>query len=728
VTGVFTWTPTEAQGPGDFAFSVRVSDGVTNTDRPVTLHVSEVNAVPVLGGIEAAALVYTEGDPATAITASITAVDADHANLAGATIRIAANYQNGQDVLWFANTATITGTWNATTGTLTLTGTDTVGNYQAALRSVTYRNTSAAPIKSTRTVTFQVTDGVANSNLQTRDITVIYNPDPVVQAPAGSGTNNLWLRLDAARGFVQLLNRSSNAVLREQPANTLNSLTVTGVDNKVDLLTVDFDYGGAFEIPGGLRFDGGAGRSSDVLVLHGQTTGSVFRSLDDHYELDGVSIEGVGLEQVRFEGLKQNDTFVVTALPVPLLISDSGGVDTLDFTGASQQVSVNPSSTSSQRVFGTGNTLTLRSKPETTIVQYGPDPVLNAPAGGGSLLLTFDAGCVQLLSGKNLLLSQPLSSPLNSLEVIGADNKTDTLTVDVNALSAGGIASIPGGVAFTGGAGAKNSDTLVIKGTTGDNLFQSSSDGAAITVGDATTEFTFAGVEQVRFESLAGNDTYAIAALNVPLTIIDKGGTDTLDFSGAAVGVSIDLRKSTGQKQMVFGEGATLALRGTLENVIGTAFADLIHGNSAKNLIRGGDGNDTIYGNGGSDLLLGGAGDDWLYGGSGKSVLIGGLGVDNVKAGSKGDILIGGETAFDDSPDDLVQILAEWTAKGTPASHVANLTQGLPPDQRINLRQGDGVIDDESADVLYGGSGSDWFLFFADDTLKNRSTKDFPPS
>jgi len=59
---------------------------------------------------------------------------------------------------------------------------------------------------------------------------------------------------------------------------------------------------------------------------------------------------------------------------------------------------------------------------------------------------------------------------------------------------------------------------------------------------------------------------------------------------------------------------------------------------------------------------------------------------------------------------------------------VANLTQGLPPDRRINLRQGDGVIDDESADVLYGGSGSDWFLFFADDTLRNRSTKDFPPS
>jgi hypothetical protein len=31
-TGVFTWTPTEAQGPGVYPFSVRVSDGVTATD------------------------------------------------------------------------------------------------------------------------------------------------------------------------------------------------------------------------------------------------------------------------------------------------------------------------------------------------------------------------------------------------------------------------------------------------------------------------------------------------------------------------------------------------------------------------------------------------------------------------------------------------------------------------------------------------------------------------
>src|SRR5262249_10791443 len=50
-TGVFTWNPSEAQGPGDYTFSVSVSDGVTHTDNPITIHVTEVNQPPVLDAV-----------------------------------------------------------------------------------------------------------------------------------------------------------------------------------------------------------------------------------------------------------------------------------------------------------------------------------------------------------------------------------------------------------------------------------------------------------------------------------------------------------------------------------------------------------------------------------------------------------------------------------------------------------------------------------------------------
>ena len=107
--------------------------------------VTAVNDPSVLAAIEGAPLAYTENDAATVITSTLTVSDVDDTNIEGATIQITGNYQNGQDVLAFADTANISGSWDAGSGTLTLSGTDTLANYQAALRAVTYQNTSDDP-------------------------------------------------------------------------------------------------------------------------------------------------------------------------------------------------------------------------------------------------------------------------------------------------------------------------------------------------------------------------------------------------------------------------------------------------------------------------------------------------------------------------------------------------------------------------------------------------------
>jgi len=142
--------------------------GVFLTGSPVS--VIPANHAPVLAGIEGTALAYTKSDPATVITASIMVADPGSPLLAGATIRITGNYQNGADVLSFTNTGAITGTWNAAAGTLTLSGADTVANYEAALRAVKFFSSSEGT--NDRTVTFTVNDGASNSNSVTRDITV----------------------------------------------------------------------------------------------------------------------------------------------------------------------------------------------------------------------------------------------------------------------------------------------------------------------------------------------------------------------------------------------------------------------------------------------------------------------------------------------------------------------------------------------------------------------------
>ena len=95
-------------------------------------------------------------------TTAVDARDRDgrrHANLTAATVTMTTNYLNGQDTLAFTTQNGITGTWTAATGVMALSGTATVAQYQAALRSITYNNNSNYPNTSTRTVTFEVSDG-----------------------------------------------------------------------------------------------------------------------------------------------------------------------------------------------------------------------------------------------------------------------------------------------------------------------------------------------------------------------------------------------------------------------------------------------------------------------------------------------------------------------------------------------------------------------------------------
>src|SRR5262249_7813967 len=88
-----------------------------------------------------------------------------------------------------------------------------------------------------------------------------------------------------------------------------------------------------------------------------------------------------------------------------------------------------------------------------------------------------------------------------------------------------------------------------------------------------------------------GNDTYLGLTAGGAKTIRDASGTDTLDFSAAAQGVTVSLALAAGQAQTIDAAGDTLALFGTLENVIGSGFADTLTGNDADNALFGGGGN-----------------------------------------------------------------------------------------------------------------------------------------
>ncbi|MEH2183176.1 beta strand repeat-containing protein [Nostoc sp.] len=100
------------------------------------------------------------GTPVSIVDPNFTLSDND-TTLAGVTITITNLLDGAAETLNATAIGNITTTYNPTTGTLTLSGTDTIANYRQVLSSVTY-NTTATTVNST--IEFVVDDGQGFSN------------------------------------------------------------------------------------------------------------------------------------------------------------------------------------------------------------------------------------------------------------------------------------------------------------------------------------------------------------------------------------------------------------------------------------------------------------------------------------------------------------------------------------------------------------------------------------
>ncbi len=227
-----------------------------------TINILAVNSKPVVTA--GATVSYTENAAATVIDAGITITDVDDTTLTSAIVTIT-NAVNG-DVLGFTNQSGITGSY--TNGVLTLSGTATIAQYQAALRSVTYLSTSEDPTvgdtRNNRTITWSVTDsnsdavGAQNSLGVTSTINIAaVNDAPVAIAQTiapiedttysgtltGSDVENSALTYSVvsqgAKGFVTITNTVTGAFtyVPNANANGFDSFTFKVNDGSLNSAT-----------------------------------------------------------------------------------------------------------------------------------------------------------------------------------------------------------------------------------------------------------------------------------------------------------------------------------------------------------------------------------------------------------------------------------------------------------------------------------------------------------
>jgi len=190
-----TYSNSNTTNPSVDPRTVRVTlndgDGATSAPSDLTVNITAVNDAPMVitsGGT----VTFTEpedGDPVPeTIDPGLTLTDPDNTTQASATVSITSgSFQTGEDILAFENDGStmgnIDGSYDEATGTLMLTSlgaTATLAEWQAALRAVAYSNNSQHPNTTTRTVSFVVNDGTADSAPATKDINVVaVNTAPV---------------------------------------------------------------------------------------------------------------------------------------------------------------------------------------------------------------------------------------------------------------------------------------------------------------------------------------------------------------------------------------------------------------------------------------------------------------------------------------------------------------------------------------------------------------------
>jgi ELWxxDGT repeat protein len=176
---------------------------------------------------------YVERAAPITLAPSLHITDDNSSTVASATVAIVGGtFANDGDVLAFSTAgASITAAYDSASETLTLTGTDTLADYQAVLQTITFANSNHNPTNFgsnlTRTLTWVVNDGAASNQLSVPQTTTL-SIAAVNEAPT----------LSNVAGVVQFTEEGGAVTLS-------NAVTITDPDSvKLANATVSITGGG----------------------------------------------------------------------------------------------------------------------------------------------------------------------------------------------------------------------------------------------------------------------------------------------------------------------------------------------------------------------------------------------------------------------------------------------------------------------------------------------------
>lgn len=416
-------------------------------------------------------------------------------------------------------------------------------------------------------------------------------------------------------------------------------------------------------------------------------------------------------------GAGGSDTFIAGAGDDTVVGGEDAGntdIDVYDFSSVATGITVTYTATEAGTVTGTGTGTDTFSEIERFVFTNAADAV-NAAADLNGVTLS-------MLGGDDFVRASQGPDSLDG----GAG--TDELSyVDSAAPVTLNIATGTG----TGGNAQGDSFTNFERFTL--------TSGADSVIGSANADSVDGGAGDDTLDGGGGNDTLFGGIGNDTIrggagadSMSGGAGTDTLDYSGSAAGVTVNLAN-----QSASGGDATGDTFSSFEGVIGSSQGDTLTGSAAANTIDGGAGNDSILGGGGNDSIIAGLGDDTVQGGPGNDSMDGGDGFDTLdysEAAAPVSVDLGAGTATGGGGSDTfvnfegaTGTTGNDTLIGNAAGNALDggagadsIDGGDGDDTLTGGAGGDSFAGDAGNDTLFGGDDADLFTVSGtsgDDTI-----------
>jgi VCBS repeat-containing protein len=605
-------------------FTYEVSDGFhTSNTATVTVTINGVNDPPVLSNIETAAASYRAQDPAIPVTSTLTISDDDDSTISGATAAITSGFSSAaSDRLQFTNANGITGSYNSSTGVLTLSGNASLPNYQAALRSVTFSSQDGSASPATRMVSFTVADSVgASSTTQaSRNINVAEaNQPPVAINHSYNAVGNTPLGVGTAPPSPSAT-QTGSVLNGDSDPDSGGSITLTGHSTPAHG-TVSLNSDGTFTYTPNAGFSGVDTFTYTIIDQDDSNnpksaTGTVTITVGPVvWYVDNSKAAGNGTSTSPFNSLASANS-AAGANSIIFLYQGNA-----TYTGGA-------SMKSGEDLFGQPHGLTV-------------DGFSLVPAGGSTPAITNSGGDGIGLAENADVEGVNVSSPSgNGIAAASVNDATVGGSTPVAVSGAGGD-----GIHVTGGSGTLNFGGASVSGSTGHSVLVSGRTGGTATLGGTISDtgtgisltsntgsttnfsgkitastgtnpaFTATGGGTVSAAGTGSTVTTTTAtALNVSSTTIGSSGLNfqSISSKGANPGINLTTTGSSGGLTVTgtgtAGSGGTIQSSAgngiTLASTSSPSFTDMVIKNNAADGINGSQVNgltlasSTVSGNG----------------------------------------------------------------------------------------------------------------------------------